>query len=51
MPLAYGGGITKLDEIKEILYNGAEKVILNTSILDKPKLVTKAAKQLVVKQL
>lgn len=45
MPLAYGGGITRLEEIKEILYKGAEKVILNTSALDHPELITSAAQR------
>ena len=45
MPLAYGGGITLLSEIKEILYNGAEKVVLNTSAIDQPELIREAAKQ------
>lgn len=43
MPLAYGGGITRLEEIKEILYQGAEKVVLNTSAIDRPELITEAA--------
>ena len=33
MPFAYGGGITSLDQASEIFYQGAEKVILNTSAL------------------
>lgn len=45
MPLAYGGGITQLDEIKRILFEGAEKVILNTSAIDRPALITAAANQ------
>lgn len=45
MPLAYGGGITRIEEIKQILYEGAEKVIVNTSALDKPTLITEAAKK------
>lgn len=45
MPLGYGGGITHLDEIKEILYEGAEKVILNTSALDHPELITNTAQR------
>ena len=44
MPLSYGGGITTIDEIKEILFNGVEKVILNTSALQKPALLTEAAR-------
>lgn len=45
MPLAYGGGITRLEEIVEILYEGAEKVVLNTSALDDPQLITRAAQR------
>ena len=45
MPLAYGGGITRLEQIKMILYEGAEKVILNSSALDRPELITEAAAQ------
>jgi cyclase len=44
MPLGYGGGITKLDEIKELITAGVEKVILNTSAFENPKLVSEAAK-------
>ena len=45
MPLAYGGGITKIEEIRNILFNGAEKVILNTSALDRLDLITEGAQQ------
>jgi cyclase len=45
MPLSYGGGITTLEEVKEILYQGVEKVILNTSALERLDLITKIAKQ------
>lgn len=45
MPLAYGGGITRIDQVEQILFNGAEKVILNTSALDTPELITRIAKQ------
>lgn len=30
MPLAYGGGINKVDDVEKILYLGFEKVVLNT---------------------
>lgn len=33
MPLAYGGGIASVDQAKEILRRGAEKVIVNASAL------------------
>ena len=45
MPLAYGGGITSLSQIKEILYIGAEKVVINTSAIDRPELISTAASQ------
>lgn len=45
MPLAYGGGITTIDEIKRILYEGAEKVILNTSAIFNPELIREGAIQ------
>ncbi|NOS55725.1 MAG: imidazole glycerol phosphate synthase subunit HisF [Cyclobacteriaceae bacterium] len=43
MPLGYGGGITKLDEIKELIASGVEKVILNTISFEYPQLVKEAA--------
>lgn len=45
MPLAYGGGITNIDQIKSILHEGAEKVILNTSCFDHPQLLSEASRQ------
>ena len=44
MPLGYGGGISKLEEIKELILAGVEKVILNTSVFENKKLVSDAAK-------
>ncbi|HLI92717.1 MAG TPA: AglZ/HisF2 family acetamidino modification protein [Puia sp.] len=44
MPLGYGGGITNLGEIKELIAAGVEKVILNTSAFRNPGLVAEAAK-------
>lgn len=35
MPLAYGGGITKLEQAEQLFYNGVEKIILN-SVLHMP---------------
>lgn len=43
MPLAYGGGITSIAEIKRLFLIGFEKVILNTVLADRPALVTEAA--------
>jgi cyclase len=44
MPLGYGGGITRLDEIKELIAAGVEKVVLNTSAFTNPSLVSEGAK-------
>ena len=45
MPLAYGGGIKSINEVKEILFHGAEKVIINSSALDRKELITEIANQ------
>lgn len=45
MPLAYGGGITSMDEIEKIFKLGVEKIILNTSIIKKPDLIVNAQKE------
>lgn len=43
MPLAYGGGITKLNEIKELITAGVEKVVINNSAFLNPSLITEGA--------
>jgi len=45
MPLAYGGGITGLEQVKQILYSGAEKIVFNHSAINQPKLIGETAKQ------
>ena len=44
MPMAYGGGITNLDEIKKILFCGYEKVIINKTLHTNINLISQAAK-------
>lgn len=44
MPIAYGGGITTIEEVKEILFNGVEKVIINKACVTDPALVSEAAR-------
>lgn len=39
MPLSYGGGITSVDQALRLLSIGYEKVILNTALCERPKLV------------
>ncbi|GIQ58593.1 AglZ/HisF2 family acetamidino modification protein [Flavobacterium collinsii] len=43
MPLSYGGGISSIEEVKNILYQGVEKVIFNSSAINKPNLITETA--------
>lgn len=43
IPLAYGGGITTIEEIKQLFYLGVEKIILNNTAYNKPDLITDAA--------
>ena len=41
MPVSYGGGITSFSQVKEILFNGIEKVVINKSAHTHPELITK----------
>lgn len=43
MPLAYGGGIRTLDDIREIFAVGVEKVCINTAAVEDPLLIKKAS--------
>ena len=43
MPLAYGGGIGSVDDIRKILHLGFEKVVLNTAAARDTSLISKAA--------
>ena len=44
MPLAYGGGVRSVSEVRAILSLGFEKVILNTATHSDPSFVTEAAR-------
>lgn len=44
MPIAYGGGISSTDQIRDILKVGVEKVVLNKSAHTKPMFVKEAVK-------
>lgn len=46
MPLAYGGGISKPDQIKKIIDQGVEKVILSHQAIKNPDIVSQTASQL-----
>ena len=42
-PLAVGGGITRLEQVQELLDRGADKVILNSAAAERPHLITDIA--------
>lgn len=43
MPLGYGGGIKTLEQAKKIFALGIEKVVLNSVLLENPKVITHIA--------
>jgi cyclase len=43
MPVAYGGGIRRLDQIQEVLRLGLEKVAINTYAVENPDFIRQAA--------
>jgi len=45
MPLAYGGGITTVEEIGHILHAGAEKVVVNSALATHPGTITEGARR------
>jgi len=45
IPFTVGGGLRSVDDIREILRCGADKVSLNTAAVDDPSLVQKAAER------
>ncbi len=45
IPFTVGGGISELGDIETLLRAGADKVSLNTSIVNNPSLISEAAKQ------
>jgi imidazole glycerol-phosphate synthase subunit HisF len=44
MPLAYGGGINKLDDIRRLFEIGFEKVIVNSATIENPELIIEASR-------
>lgn len=43
MPFSVGGGIRTIEEMRDILSAGAEKISINTSAVNEPSLISKAA--------
>lgn len=44
MPLTVGGGVRTLDDIRELLHAGADKVSLNTAAIQHPDLIAEASR-------
>lgn len=44
IPFTVGGGIRNIDDIREVLMNGADKVSLNTAVVKNPSLISEAAR-------
>jgi cyclase len=45
MPLCYGGGVTSVEQMRRLLGLGIEKVAINTSAVERPRLVGEAAEE------
>ena len=45
VPLAVGGGIRTIDDVRRFMAVGADKVVINTGALERPELVTEIARQ------
>lgn len=43
IPLAYGGGIRSMDDVRKLLSIGIEKLIMNTSAVENPSLIRETA--------
>lgn len=43
VPLAAGGGIRSLDDVKRFLDSGADKIVVNSGALERPALITEIA--------
>lgn len=44
IPLTVGGGISSIEQIRDLLNSGADKISLNSAALDHPELIEQAAK-------
>src|SRR6185295_17692082 len=43
VPLSVGGGISDVSEVRELIHAGADKVVLNSALISKPEVLTRAA--------
>jgi cyclase len=45
IPLTVGGGLRTIDDIREMLRSGADKIAINTAALNRPELIKEAAQR------
>ena len=45
IPLTVGGGLRTIDDIREMLRSGADKIALNTAALKRPEIIKEAAQR------
>lgn len=45
MPVSYGGGVRSINDAKNVLKRGVEKIVVNTAAEEKPDLITEIASQ------
>jgi cyclase len=45
IPLTVGGGLRTLNDVQRVLYAGADKVSINTGVINRPELITEVAKE------
>ena len=44
MPFSVGGGIKTIEDVRSILFAGADKIVITSSIMDNPKIIEDIAK-------
>ncbi|MBA4804665.1 MAG: imidazole glycerol phosphate synthase subunit HisF [Brevundimonas sp.] len=45
VPLTVGGGLRSIDDVRDMLRNGADKVAINTAAIRRPELITEVAQR------
>lgn len=45
MPLAYGGGIRRIEDCAELFRRGVEKIVINTAAIETPDLIARASER------
>lgn len=45
MPIAYGGGLTTLDQCAQLFARGVEKAVINTAAVERPLLISEVAER------